>query len=403
LLLTYTEIEIKELEINLPASKSISNRALIIQAMADDRIQLSNLSEAEDTQILSAALRQRSLKKNAGMAGTAARFLSAFLATQQINYFLDGDPRMRKRPMKQLLDTLVELGASITYLDKAGHLPIQINGALTEGGQIQIDASESSQFITALMLIGPKLKGGLTIELIGSISSAPYIQMTKSIMEYFQVPITFEHQIIQILEQGYQAAELTIESEWSSASYFYSSLALLDEGSLVLKNLSFNSWQGDEITADIYYRLGIKSTKIGDDILIEKVAHAVEYLEYDFVDCPDLAQSVICTCIGLGIEGEFTGLHTLKGKETDRIKAVQNEIKKLNWTLEETAEGNYHLSRAKERQAIQLQIETYNDHRMAMAFAPLTIIYEELQIESPDVVKKSFPLFWNELQKMGIS
>ena len=178
---------------------------------------------------------------------------------------------------------------------------------------------------------------------------------------------------------------------------------MLDEGSLVLKNLSFDSWQGDEITADIYYRLGIKSTKIGDDILIEKVAHAVKYLEYDFVDCPDLAQSVICTCIGLGIEGEFTGLHTLKGKETDRIKAVQNEIKKLNWTLEETAEGNYHLSRAKERQAIQLQIETYNDHRMAMAFAPLTIIYEELQIESPDVVKKSFPLFWNELQKMGIS
>lgn len=400
--LTYDELEDLNVEINLPASKSISNRALIIEALCQGKVDLQNISEAADSKILQSALKNKSLKKHIGMAGTAARFLSAYLATQKSSFILTGDDRMQKRPMKVLLDALQDLGAKITYIKKEGFLPIQINGSELKGGEAVLDATVSSQFITALMLIAPTLEGGLRLNLEGKLSSAPYVQMTQTIMNHFGIEIEIDEQSIIIREQAYEARPLTIESDWSSASYLYSALALMDEGSILLKNLSFDSWQGDEITADIYYRLGVISSKVGDDVLLEKSDNIIDFLDYDFIDCPDLAQSVICACVGLGIEGEFSGLHTLKGKETNRIEALQNELKKLNWILEEGETGVYHLRRNPIVQKVELSIQCYNDHRMAMAFAPLCIVFNEIEILSPEVVKKSFPQFWVEFEKLGV-
>lgn len=401
--LSYIETELEETPIELPASKSISNRALIIHALATDKPELINLSEANDTRVLQKVLNPDTHEKNVGIAGTAARFLCAYLATQNYAFRVDGDQRMRERPMKDLLDALEKLGASIHYLDKQGFLPIEINGAQTHGGSIDIPASVSSQFISALMLIAPTLKGGLVITLQGEVTSEPYILMTQSILEYFGIEVKYTSNQIEIPEQAFHKKALNIESDWSSASYFYSALSLMDEGSILLKNLNFESWQGDEICADIYYRLGIRSTKQGYDVLLEKTGQVIHYLEYDFSDCPDLAQTVICTCVGLGLSGEFRGLHTLRSKETDRIAAIQTELIKLNWELKESKDGVFQLQPCKEKNELNLNIATYNDHRMAMAFAPLAIVYGQLIINNPEVVQKSFPHFWLELEKIGIS
>jgi 3-phosphoshikimate 1-carboxyvinyltransferase len=402
MIIDYKEIDHNELEIVLPSSKSIANRALIIQALCLDSFELNELSDAEDTKILQSLIQNTSLKKDVGMAGTAARFLTAFLATQNATYLIKGDERMHKRPIKILLDALESLGLEIKYLKEVGFLPIEINGLHLKGGYVKLESSVSSQFVSALMMIAPVLSEGLTIELQGNRSSKPYIKMTQKIMEHFGIKIEINGNLMHIPEQNYSAKALTIESDWSAASYFYSVLALLDEGSLILKNTSTDSWQGDSIVGDIYYRLGIKTSRCGDDTILEKSEHAISYLSYDFSDCPDLAQTVICTCIGLGIEGAFTGLQTLRNKETDRILALQNELAKFNWDLVEQENGVFELQRSRQRNTEDIKIKTYKDHRMAMAFAPLSIIHGAMEIENPDVVIKSFPTFWNELKKIGI-
>lgn len=220
-------------------------------------------------------------------------------------------------------------------------------------------------------------------------------------MEHFGVAVKFENNRIEIKEQKYSTSALNIENDWSSASYFYSAFALLKEGNLILKNLSPNSWQGDKIVAEIYYRLGVKTIVKNGDLILEHSNNKVDYLNYNFTNCPDLAQTVICTCAALGIQGKFTGLHTLKHKETDRIKALQNELLKLRWVVEEK-NNEYTLKRALPTTLYNPVIETYNDHRMAMAFAPLAIIHPQLEIKNPEVVKKSFPNFWEEMKKIGI-
>lgn len=403
LLLRYEEIINLAPEINLPASKSISNRALIIQALSEVHIPLNNLSKASDTEILINVIKENSLSKNIGIAGTAARFLCAYLATKKSDSILDGDQRMRERPMNTLFYALSQLGAKIEFVDKAGFLPVKINGEHIQGGEINIDSSVSSQFVSALMLIAPRLNKGLKITLDGTISSSKYIEMTKHILGYFNIDVYLDKSHIIIPHQEFTAIPLTIESDWSSASYFYSALALVEQGEIVLKNLNFDSWQGDEIIADIFYRLGIRSSMQGDDVRLEKTGHMVDNLVYDFIECPDLAQTVICTCVGLGIEGEFKGLHTLVHKETNRIKALQNELQKLKWILEESSTGIFNLRRDHSAKELNLNIHTYNDHRMAMAFAPLAIIYDKLSIDHAEVVNKSFPSFWEEFSKLGLS
>ncbi|MCB9256161.1 MAG: 3-phosphoshikimate 1-carboxyvinyltransferase [Chitinophagales bacterium] len=400
--LSYTERILDDELIELPASKSISNRALIVQALCHEKIELLNLSEAEDTQILQSSLNNKSLHKHLGLAGTATRFISAFLALQKSNYLVDAASRMRERPMRELLEALETLGAEISYQDKAYHLPFTINGSKIQGGKLKISAKNSSQFASALLLIAPKLKGGLELELSEEINSAPYIKMSLEMLRYFGVKVEESGNFIRIEEQNYQGRSLEIESDWSAAAYFYSIVALLDEGSLLLKGLHKFSWQGDNQVSDIYYRLGVKTDIVGDCIRLSKSENRSSYLEYDFKDCPDLAQTVICSCVGLGIEGKFSGLHTLSLKESDRIKALQNELKQFAFRLREE-DAIYFLERDHDIAISSKKIiKTYQDHRMAMSFAPLAIIYGEIEIENPEVVNKSFPSFWRELEKISL-
>lgn len=401
--ISYKERVLDDVIIQLPASKSISNRALIIQALCDERIDLINLSQAEDTLILQSNLNNKSLKKHLGLAGTASRFITAYLASQSGTYLVDAADRMRERPMKELLIALETLGAHIVYHNKPYHLPFSINGANLEGGKIKISAKNSSQFASALLLIAPKLKGGLELELSEEVNSASYIKMSLEMLKYFGIEIEEEEKRIRIKEQKYQASTLEIENDWSSAGYFYSIVALLDEGSLLLEGLHNFSWQGDNQVSDIYYQLGVKTDIVGSSIRLSKSENKTSFLEYDFSDCPDLAQTVICTCVGLGIEGKFSGLHTLSLKETDRIAALQNELKQFSFNLREE-QGAYYLERDLNLERVpQKYIQTYEDHRMAMSFAPLAIIYGELEIENPEVVNKSFPQFWKELEKIALS
>lgn len=401
--LSYKERVLDDVIIQLPASKSISNRALIIQALCDKKMDLINLSDAEDTLLLQSNLNNKSLKKHMGLAGTASRFISAYLATQQSTYLVDAADRMRERPMKELLEALETLGAEIAYQNKAYHLPFTINGAKLQGGKLKISAKNSSQFASALLLIAPYLKGGLELELSEEVNSGSYIKMSLEMLKYFGIEVEETQRMIRIKEQKYQARELEIESDWSAAGYFYSIVALIDEGSLLLEGLHNFSWQGDNQVSDIYYQLGVKTDIVGNCIRLSKSENKTAYLEYDFSDCPDLAQTVICTCVGLGIEGKFSGLHTLRLKETDRITALQNELKQFYFILREDKDA-YFLERDTSLARVPKKlIKTYQDHRMAMSFSPLAIIYGEIEIENPDVVNKSFPNYWKELEKIALS
>lgn len=389
-------------EIYLPGSKSISNRALIIKALADNSIHIENLSEAKDTQILQQLLESNSEVKDCGMAGTTLRFLTAYLVCKEGTFTITGAPRMLERPIAPLVDALLSLGADIEYLGEKGFPPLKIKGKPLKGGNVSLPANISSQYISALMMIAPTLSDGMKINLINSIASKPYIEMTASIMRHFgaEVVTDFSANTIEISSQSYQPNTIEIEGDWSSASYYYSLLALADSGSIKLIPLYGNSWQGDIAVSYIYFRLGITTFAIDNCIILEKTKHRIDYLEYNFSDCPDLAQTVICTCAGLGIEGSFKGLHTLRIKETDRILALQQELAKLNWQLIEEGD-TFHLKRGNATLLRPITINTYNDHRMAMAFAPLSLVFGDLLIENPAVVEKSNPNFWKHLKQLG--
>lgn len=403
--LCYKSISQFPLLIDLPASKSISNRVLTIQALLGEKIKIDNLSKAEDTKVLDRILQSTSHTKNIGIAGTAARFGLAFFATQQEETLLTGEGKMLERPIAPLVDALQELGAEIHYLDKANYLPVKITKPVKLGGKINIEASVSSQFISALMMIAPTLKKGLSIHLKGNIVSKSYIEMTAKIMHHFgiNVQLNWKNKLIIIEEQSYQNKPVHIENDWSAASYFYSVLALLKEGSIRLHNLHQNSFQGDQLVSEIFYSLGIHTHINDNEVLLEKTKHRCQYLHYDFTDCPDLAQTTIVCCALLGIGGCFSGMQTLNFKETNRIKAVQKELNKINWELIAYGQNEYELKERFPKSKVELTFETYKDHRMAMSIAPICIIMDEISIEDPAVVQKSFPDFWKEIEKLGIS
>lgn len=389
-------------EIELVSSKSLSNRALIIQALCKENFEIINISNAEDSAILKKNLYSKERKKNIGLAGTAARFLAAFLATQMGIYELEGQERMHERPMKDLFESLEKIGCKIQYLEKKYFLPVRIEGGNIQGGTVCLNAEISSQFTSALMMIAPMLVQGLQITLQNKIASSPYIFMTKKMMEYFGAQLAIHDNVIKIEAQVYEAKNITIESDWSSASYFYSALALMDNGTMLLKNLSNDSWQGDQVLSEIYYSLGILTSFQGNDVLLKKTHQHAHHFSYNFEDCPDLAQTVVATCIGLGIEGEFSGLQTLIHKETNRIVALQNEMKQFAYELIEIDTDLYQLQKTQTTITSKKVIKTYNDHRMAMAFAPLAIVFGDIEIENEEVVNKSFPTFWQEFSKIGI-
>ena len=393
--------------VNLPASKSESNRALIIEALLGKSDLINNVSAAADSQTLVNILRQFSNGENnfdVGPAGTTMRFLTAFFTTQKGAQVLTGSARMNDRPVGVLVDALRSLGASIDYLGKENYPPIRINESNIAGGEVEIEGEVSSQYISALMLIAPTFRNGLNIKLLNNLVSKPYIEMTAKLMQEFGAIVKFENSSIWVENVSYFSNKCYVESDWSAASYWYEILSFAKSGKISLEGLKRDSLQGDSVITDLFKSFGIKTEFGSSGIVLRKVdIELPQYFEYDFTMCPDLAQTAAVTCLGLGIEAKLTGLKTLKIKETDRILALQNELEKLGAEIEcgndwmkintlELSTFNFENSP---------QIETYQDHRMAMAFAPLAIKVGSLKIDNPSVVVKSYPTFWQDLQSVG--
>lgn len=393
-------------EIELPGSKSISNRLLMIRAISDLPIHFKHLSDSEDTILLAMALGQIQGKKsgtiNIHHAGTDMRFLTAFLSMKEGEWIVTGSDRMKQRPIAELVNALKSLGADIKYLEKEGFPPLKIKGTKLNGGRIEIDGSISSQFISALMLIAPALGEELEIVLKGNVVSLPYIRMTAELLKLFGIYVVFNGKRINVSPSPFSVLndQLLVESDWSAASYWFNLVALSNGGEVELKYLDKVSLQADSVLPDIYSKLGVRTEFIDRSIYLRAKEKNVNEFEYDFTNCPDIAQTIAVTCFGLGIKANLTGLQTLKIKETDRILALKTEFEKLGANVEAT-ESSLKISPPGEMIRKEIIISTYNDHRMAMSFAPLSFKIEGLKIENPDVVNKSYPAFWDDLQQTG--
>ncbi|MEL6652106.1 MAG: 3-phosphoshikimate 1-carboxyvinyltransferase [Bacteroidota bacterium] len=389
----------------LPASKSESNRALIIQALSGGAVELDNLSSARDTQTMIRLLSSEGLVLDVIDAGTTMRFLTAFCSAVGRDQILTGTPRMCQRPIGILVEALRSLGAEINYRNQEGYPPLHIvnQGKKLNGGHLKMRGNVSSQFITAILLIAPYLDGGLQIELEGDITSRPYIEMTRKLMAHFGVETEWVgERSIDIPAKEYSANSYTIESDWSAASYWYSMLALAEEGEVFLEGLRRDSWQGDQGIREIMKHFGVSTrfTKEGAQLTKKKFKARKKPIHIDFTDTPDLAQTVAVVSAATGVPVFMTGLHTLRVKETDRIHALQTELAKFGVEMKVdgddcTVEG---LAGPSEK-----SVETYEDHRMAMAFAPLALRQPELMVKHPEVVEKSYPEYWDHLAAAGIA
>jgi len=398
LFLDYTNRHIDSKSVEISGSKSESNRLLILQQFYSN-LTLENVSDSDDSKHLTAALTSQNELVDIGHAGTAMRFLTAYFSAKEgREVVLTGSERMQNRPIKILVDALRSLGANISYEDKEGYPPLRIKGQNLTKNNVGINGNVSSQYISALLLMAPSLENGLEIELLGDITSRPYLEMTISLLRDLGVSVSFIENRIKI-EPKVVIADNTIvvESDWSSASYFYSLVALSDIGTTIkLSSYRKESLQGDSCLARIYTDLGVTTT-FGDNAitLTKTTSHSTENLILDLVSAPDIAQTIAVTCFGLGIACNLTGLHTLKIKETDRLVALDTELTKLGADISVT-EKSLHLKPATGIHK-NCSIPTYHDHRMAMAFAPLALKVP-LTIEDADVVTKSFTSFWEDFE-----
>jgi len=390
--------------IKLPASKSISNRALIINALCYSPYGIQNLSTSDDTKVLQSVLMSNTNTFDIGHAGTAMRFLTAFLAKIAGEWELTGSERMQQRPIKILVDALNTLGAKIEYLKQEGYPPLKIYGSHLKGQAITLDGSVSSQYISALLLIAPTIEGGLTLHLNGEITSRSYIKLTLELMAKFGVRYQWDDTTIVVPEQQYFPIDFTCEADWSGASYWYQIIALLNQGEILLENLQLDSLQGDADIVEWFKPFGVVSTQKEDGVLLSKTKNNhPQRLDLDFIENPDVAQTMACLCVAKGIPFHFTGLKTLKIKETDRIEALKNELAKFGARLEEPKHGELSWSGKLDMEMKDElpMINTYHDHRMALAFAPMALAGLKMQIADPMVVSKSYPEFWDDLRKTG--
>lgn len=402
------EISIKERKIkatiNLPSSKSISNRALIINALSYSPYPLLNLSDSDDTKVLSAALNSNNNKFDIGHAGTAMRFLTAFLAKIVGEWEVTGSERMQQRPISILVVALNSIGAQIKYIKNEGFPPLKILGSRLIGKTIELNGSVSSQYISALLLIAPTIENGLTLKLKGEITSRSYIDLTLKLMSKFGIQYHWEENEITVPQQNYLPRDFTVEADWSGASYWYEIMSLCDSGEILLKNLKLESLQGDANIAGWFTQFGVKSIQKSDGVLIVKNENiSPEKLIHDFIENPDVAQTMACLCVAKKIPFHFTGLKTLKIKETDRILALQNELAKFGAEISEPDHGELAWdgkinSESKSKMPV---IETYHDHRMALSFAPMALSGIKLRISDPLVITKSYPGFWEDLKTAG--
>ena len=394
----------------LPASKSISNRALIIHALTGGNVMPENLSDCDDTKVIIRALSHRPEVIDIKAAGTAMRFMTAYLSVTEGEHTITGTERMKHRPIGVLVDALRYLGAEIEYAGEKGFPPLCIRGRQLEGGRLEIPGNVSSQYISALLMIAPVLSKGLEMKLTGGIVSRPYIDLTLHLMHQFGVSAEWtDIDSITVKPQPYRQRPYTIENDWTAASYWYEVLALTDElgSKVVLPGMLDGSRQGDSAVRYIFSLLGIK-TAFADreadrltDTTLTRHPCMLNRMDYDFTNQPDLAQTLIATCPVLGIPFHFTGLGSLRIKETDRIEAMKTEMEKLGYILH--ADSGTELSWEGDRcePAAQPVIDTYEDHRMAMSFAPLAIRLGRIGINHPEVVSKSYPHYWNDLRKAG--
>lgn len=388
-------------EVRLPASKSISNRVLIINALADSPLPVENLADCDDTNSMLRVLNANGNRFDIGHAGTAMRFLTAFLSRIVGCWEITGSERMQQRPISVLVDALNRLGARIEYTGKPGCPPLRIQGSLLLGGEIEMPASVSSQYVSALMMIAPYMANGLKIRLTGKVVSRTYIEMTRQIMADFGAKVVFRESEIAIEPCPYTPVAFRVESDWSAASYFYELLAISGEGEIRMPGLLQHSTQGDSGQVGVWERLGVSTRFESDGVLISAGKPKVSRLEYDFVEMPDLVQSFTVACCVMGIPFRFTGVETLRIKETDRLAALADELEKLGYILK--IEGDNLLSwDGACKQAVKPEISTYHDHRMAMAFAPAALKHPGMVIVDKEVVSKSFPKFWEELQKFCV-
>ena len=399
-------------EVKLNSSKSISNRLLILKHLTKQNFVINNLSNADDTNILKDCLKSVAentnnseyVMINAGNAGTSFRFLLSLLAITPGKWILTGSERMRERPVKVLVDALIDLGSDIQYISNEGYPPIRINEKKLNKKNVEISTSVSSQYISSLLLIAPFLPEGLTIRLKDSMVSQPYINMTLELLKHIGANYSYENQIIDVKAWNnvYNIKDYFVEPDWSSAAYWYQIVAFSNRLSLKLKYLQPNSIQGDRVISEIFKSFGVSTKYTNDGIIISKEKSTITDFYYDFVNSPDLAQTIAVTCAGLRVNARLSGLQTLKIKETNRLNALFKELKKTG--LEINIHGDDSIEIIGKNFDIKkdnILIKSYNDHRMIMSFAPLAILTGEIYFNSVDQVSKSYPDFWNEAKKVG--
>lgn len=392
-----------EKDIAITGSKSETNRSLLLQALFPN-IKIANLSNSDDGEVM-----QKGLAKSNGVvdihhAGTAMRFLTAYFASQQgKQVVLTGSHRMQERPIKVLVEALQALGADIQYEKETGYPPLKISGKKLEKNRVSLPANISSQYISALLLIAPSLENGLELELIGKITSVPYIKMTLALLEQIGVQTSFVANTIKVAPKTEVVdTTLVVESDWSSASYFYSIVAMCDVGSAItLSSYKQNSLQGDSVLVKIYKDFGVETIFKDNTIVLKKTSKDIaDHLTYDLSNAPDIAQTIAVSCLGLGIGCHLTGLHTLPIKETDRLAALQKELGKFGAKVDIDSESL--TLQAQNQLAEGVFVDTYNDHRMAMAFGPLALKVDFV-VNDAEVVSKSYPDFWNDLRTLGFA
>lgn len=398
-------------DIALPASKSISNRALIIQALAGGGSIPENLSDCDDTRVVINALDNDPHTIDIGAAGTAMRFLTAYYSVTEGDHILTGTERMRHRPIGVLVDALRQLGADIQYEGEEGYPPLHIRGHKLIGGELEIPGNISSQFISALLLVSPMMSRGLELHLTGNIISRPYIDLTLNVMHAYGAEADWSaNDMIKVEAKPYTSQKYLIENDWSAASYWYemSSLYNIGDADVTLHGLKDSSRQGDSIVKYIFSLLGVRTTfqeqhsSSPTTVKLSRHTQHIENFTYDFSNCPDLAQTIVVTCCALDIPFRFTGLGTLRIKETDRLAALEKELQKVGCVIHAEDDSTL-VWRGVKCEPSFAPIDTYQDHRMALAFAPLAILYPGLKINNPEVVTKSYPEYWEDLRKAGFT
>lgn len=385
----------------LPPSKSISNRALIIQALCQSKPKLLNLSQSSDTQSLIKALQANSKTIDIGDAGTSMRFLTAYLSQQKGSYILTGSDRMKERPIGHLVEALNSIGADINYLEKDGFPPLAINGKAVEGGKVDVTTSVSSQFVSSLLLIAPTLKKGLSLSLKGELLSKPYIKMTLNIMRYFGIQSSWTNNTIQVEPQNYRPRDLKVESDWSALAFILQGMSIAKSAQVSISGLSKDSWQGDSYVLNLFEKFGLQHEFKNDKLFLKKFNKDLNRdYNVNLIDTPDLAQAYCCTLSAFSKSAKISGLNNLKLKESHRLKALHIELNKIG-------QISYYTEDTMQLEASILHTPTesfdsHNDHRMAMCLAPFALLFD-IKIKNIEVVNKSYPSYWEDLKKMGFT